>query len=115
MWRAVEIMRAVEAELKTCRSVHTGRAKLIATHGNRLVLYMALRSGLDPNDSDLEATKKKVPETINPIVERLIEATGRLYESSYPGNLFKNLTKCKNIAKEMGTGTSQSEYLFNQT
>ena len=115
MWRAVEIMRAVEAELKTSRSACQGKAKLIATHGNRFILHMAFRSSLDSDDADLDATKKRVPSTVETILQRLINATAKLYESSYPSNLFKNLTKCKELAKEMGTVAVDKGVLFNQT
>lgn len=101
MYRAVEIMRAIEAELKTFRSNHIGKPKLIATHGNRFVFHMACRFGLDPDDPDLNGTRNKVPHTVATVLRRLIDATIKLYDTSYPSNLFKNLTKCKDLATEL--------------
>ncbi len=101
MWRAVEIMRTVETELKTFQSTTYGKPKLIATHGNRFVLHMAFHSNLDPNNADLEATRKAIPDVVKMILIGLISATMKLYDSSYPSNLFKNLSKCKELAKEM--------------
>lgn len=101
MWRAVEIMRAVEAQLKADQSASEGKVKLIATHGNRFVLHMVFRSGLDPDGSDLDATREAVPPAVKSTLSSLIDATKKLYESSYPSNLFKNLTKCRNLASEM--------------
>jgi hypothetical protein len=101
MWRAVEIMRAVEAELKIYQAANEGKIRLIATHGNRFVLHMIFRSGVDPNNVDLDATIKTLHETVIDVLAGLIDATVKLYESSYPSNLFKNLTKCRELANEM--------------
>jgi hypothetical protein len=99
MWHAVEIMRMVESELKSYQATHKGKPKLIATHGNRFILHMAQRSALDINK--IEEARKAVPNAINGILERLIAATEKLYEDSYPSNLFKNLTKCEALAEEL--------------
>jgi hypothetical protein len=101
MWRAVEIMRAVETELKEYQVANEGKIRLIATHGNRFVLHMIFRSGLDPDSTDLEATLKQVPDAVLSVLEKLIQATMALYDSSYPSNLFKNQTKCRELAKYM--------------
>jgi hypothetical protein len=60
---------------------------------------MAQRSALDINK--IEEARKAVPNAINGILERLIAATEKLYEDSYPSNLFKNLTKCEALAEEL--------------
>ena len=101
MWRAVEIMRAVETELKAFQSNTEGKPKLIATHGNRFVLHAILHSALDPNSADLDATRKAVPKAVDAALASLIAATMKLYKDSYPSNLFKNLSKCRELAKEM--------------
>lgn len=95
-------MRAVETELKTFASTYEGKTRLIATHGNRFVLHVAFRSALDPDSVDLEAIRKKVPTAVEAILKQLIAATVKLYDSSYPSNLFKNLKKCKALGQEMG-------------
>lgn len=101
MWRCVEIMRAVEAQLKTFQSSTEGKPKLIATHGNRFILHRVFRSGVDPDNADLEATLIAVPGAVINAWVSLYQATIRLYEASYPSNLFKNLTKCRELSKEM--------------
>ena len=75
MWLAVEIMRAVDVELKAFQVSTEGKPKLIATHGNRFVLHMVLRSALDPNNADLEATRKAVPKAVESALASLIAAT----------------------------------------
>lgn len=109
MWRTVEIMRAVEAELKASASARQGKPRLIASHGNRFILHMAFRSGLDPDDTDLEATKKEVPAMVGAILEKLIAVIAEHYKSSYPASLFKNLTMCRELAQEMGTVKKEVE------
>jgi len=101
MWRSVEIMRTVEAELKSFQAANEGKPRLIATHGNRFVLHMIFRSDVGPDGGDLEAARKAVPLAVQNTLTRLIDATLKLYESSYPSNLFKNLSKCRELAKEM--------------
>jgi hypothetical protein len=101
MWHAVEIMRAVEASLKTIQANSESKPKLIATHGNRFILHMVFRSGLDPDNPDLAATLARVPDAVVNSWADLFGATMKLYEASYPSNLFKNLTKCRELAKEI--------------
>lgn len=106
MWRAVEIMRAVESYLKTIQASTESKMKLIATHGNRFILHMAFRAGLDPNNADLDSTLKAVPGVVVDVWADLFGATMKLYEASYPSNLFKNLTKCRELAKEISRETT---------
>jgi hypothetical protein len=98
MWNAVEIMRSVEAILKTYQSESEGKAKLIATHGNRFVLHMIFRS-MDPDKvDDVNALRQNIEEAVRTTLDQLIAATMKLYEASYPSNLFKNLAKCRELA-----------------
>jgi len=99
--KAVEIMRAVEAELKAFQPTAEGKPKLIATHGNRFVLHILFRSGVDVRNSDSDATRKQIPAVVKQAVNGLIAATTKAYADAYPSNLFKNLSKCKELEKEM--------------
>lgn len=103
MWHYVEIMREVESTLKQIQSSSEGKPKLIATHGNRFVLHMVFNS-LSPatlDDNDLLATKKAASSVVQNIWAQLSGAAMQLYETSYPATLFKNLSKCRELAKEM--------------
>jgi hypothetical protein len=93
MWKAVEIMRLVELELRAFQSTHEGKPRLIATHGNRFVLHMVFRLGLDPDSIDLQKAREVIPDIVKSILEKLIWTVMKLYESSYPSNLFKNLRR----------------------
>ena len=67
---------------------------MIAPHGNRF-------ASLDPENADLAGIKSTVPNAVVAVLDVLIEATKKLYDQSYPSNLFKNLTECKELSKEM--------------
>lgn len=113
LWRAVEIMRAVEAMLKELQAEAAGKDKLIAIHGNRLVLHLVLAelgsavlddSSIDPA-SVLERAKLLAPA----VLQKVVAATLEKFPSAYPGNLFKNATKCKRLIESIrakdGKGT----------
>jgi hypothetical protein len=101
MWRAVEVMRSVDSELRSYQLNHEGKNRLIATHGNRFVLHMIFQSGIDLNDENLDATIELAKSQAATTLSELIEATMSLYETSYPSNLFKNLSKCRELKKYM--------------
>ncbi len=102
MWKAVEIMRAVDAELKRLMSARQGEARQIASHGNRFILHVAFQSGLDP-DGDLEINRQKVPTVVEAILDRLIRAITVLCKTPYyAGSLFKNASKCRELAEKIG-------------
>jgi hypothetical protein len=106
LWRVVEIMRIVDSELKGFQATLEGKQKLIAIHGNRLVLHMVFRvASLKADDptTDLEPLRQQVPAVAKEILEKLFDAIVMLYPSAYPSNLFKNLTKCKELAKEIAS------------
>jgi hypothetical protein len=108
MWHAVEIMRAVDAELIRAVSARQGEARQIAKHANRFILHMVFQSGLDP-DGDLNANRQKVPAVVEVILDSLIRAiTAPNEPSCYAGSLFKNASKCRALADQIGTVRAES-------
>jgi hypothetical protein len=103
MWHAVEIMRMVESDLRQMQSVSEGKPKLIATHGNRFVLHMLFQVAVDLDKFDMASANKIVTHGLKNILASLIDATMKLYKDSYPSNLFKNLSKCRDLAKEIAS------------
>jgi hypothetical protein len=101
LWRAVEVMRAVDAMLKELHAIQGGRVRLIATHGNRFILHIVFRAlpyiYLDDFDTQLPVVKQAAIAAL----AVLVAPEKRLFESSYPSNFFKNATKCKKTAGEM--------------
>lgn len=100
LWRAVEVLRSVDAVLKHVQSMTEGKERLIAIHGNRLLLYFvfqALGSSIfEIEDADVEMTR--IPVIVREAFSKLKAEILKSYSSAYPASLFKNVTKCKAIA-----------------
>lgn len=99
LWRAVEILRAVDVFLKYEQRSREGKEKLCAIHGNRVVLYLIFKElGPDLFDSDSIAPfLEKVPHLTTMYLEKIAKEIEANYSSSYVGNVFKNISKCKAI------------------
>lgn len=98
IWNLVQILRDVERELSDLLSTLDGRQKLLCIHGNRFLQWIIFKK--------LGVTKKSLYVDISPnINDTLISAFNdvsrvvlKSYADSYPASLFKNQTKCKEIA-----------------
>jgi hypothetical protein len=111
MWRCVEILRAVDAALRQEQAARDGREKLIAVHGNRFVLHGVIRklpaTELNDSASDTEALKAQVPALTTEILMRTIAEAKALYPNAYPSNLFKNVSKCRDLIAHALTPISE--------
>jgi AIPR protein len=98
MWRAVEALRIVDGWLKVAAATRDGKDKLVAIHGNRMVLYLIFRKSgealFDASQIDVTEAKTSVDDCIDAITAQILIE----YSTSYPAQLFKNITKCKRIA-----------------
>lgn len=99
LWRSVEMMRAVDDFLKQEQKKLEGKDKHCAVHGNRVILYLVFRQlGNSVFDSeDIKPYVNRVPELIPSYLEKMSAYIANHYSSSYVGNVFKNITKCKEI------------------
>ena len=102
MWRTVEIMRIVDSVLKNASSERSGRERLVAVHGNRLVLHLVFRHlTRDKSDEpkyDMQPVKDEAVELTHKVLAALIEGVDLKYANAYPNSLFKNATKCTDVA-----------------
>jgi hypothetical protein len=99
LWRAIEVLRRVDAFLKVEQGNREGKERLIAIHGNRVLLYLIFRA-LAPNvlDQDnADAEMSRIPELAEDRLARLIKEVVKNHSASYAGNIFKNTTKCSAI------------------
>ena len=68
LWRAVQVLRAVESRLETRREALSGRARSVAVQGNRIVLHLVFRelevSIIDDPDADWDAQVNTVDATV---------------------------------------------------
>lgn len=101
LWRLVEIMRVVEKKLLVEKNERTGKEKLFATHANKIILHLIYKQ-LDKEFFD--TSKILTQENIKTIEEKLVfflEAVAReandLYPDSYPANICRTQSKCKEI------------------
>jgi hypothetical protein len=100
VWRSVAVMRAVDATLLTIQRSEQGRRRQVGVHGNRLILHTVLRSlpieafleGHDPPDLDQARALTKSA------FESMCSKIDRDYEGNYLASLFKNQTRCKDVA-----------------
>jgi hypothetical protein len=104
LWRAVEMLRAVDAFLKQEQKKMDGKEKLCAIHGNRVLLYLVFKERIphvfdaDSIDEDLAS----IPSLVTGYLSKMTKEVETNYSSSYVGNVFKNITKCKAIVAAIG-------------
>jgi hypothetical protein len=97
VWHRVEVLRLVDAELAERQRELAGRSKLVAVHGNRLtahLVFQMLPCVLDGTRPLGEA----VPVLTSKHLEHLIEEVERQFPDGYIASLFKNATKCRQLA-----------------
>jgi len=101
LWRCVEIMRTVESVLKEEQIKREARNRLIAIHGNRLILNrifgaLSTEEFDDPN-LDVDFAKTLASEETVRVLDKLTTIVNEKFSKSYPANLFKNKSKCAEI------------------
>lgn len=103
VWRAVEVLRAVDVALKTAQADTEGKERLVAIHGNRFILHLVFKAApselLGNTKTKLDTFLASVPDVTDRIRKKVLDATMALYPTAYPSNLFKNVTKCRELAK----------------
>lgn len=101
VWRAVEIMRTVEATLKELGDTEPPRGDMVAVHGNRLILHCAfMNPGIKAfrnEHADFEEIKRLAAETARQVFVAMAQDVETYYENSYLATLFKNQNKCRDI------------------
>jgi AIPR protein len=105
LWRAVEVLRAVEAELTTQRHTLDGRDRLMAVHGNRLITALVV-ARLDPRaladpGYDFGPVLSTVAGLTRAVFASVRDFVAANYPANYPASIFKNATKCRDIAANL--------------
>jgi AIPR protein len=105
MWMAVEVLRFVDVTLKAIQALTDGKERLVAIHGNRLILHLVFRalgeSAIADGSSDADFGTK-IPQLTTEAFQKLFAEVEKSYSSSYPASLFKNVKKCKEIVAAIG-------------
>jgi hypothetical protein len=104
LWRAVEVLRNVDAFLRVEQRKREGKERLVVIHGNRVLLYLVFR-GLAPDvleQENADAEMARIPQVAEDRLARLIKEVVTNHSASYAGNIFKNTTKCTAIVSAIG-------------
>lgn len=112
LWRCVQTMRAVDAQLETRRRELEGRAKSTAVQGNRIALHLVFgeldMGRVDDPEFDWEAHAADVPGRTDAILSLMIDKVQKLYASNYITSLFKNAGRCEKLVAAVRTERSAS-------
>jgi hypothetical protein len=108
LWQAVSVLRITDSELKKEQQERSGKEQLIAIHGNRFVLHLVFQQlqrdlattpGVAGSENRVrELTREMLISTIHNVLVH--------YPTAYPASLFKNASKCRDIADRIQQGPS---------
>ncbi|ACV79025.1 AIPR family protein [Nakamurella multipartita] len=100
VWRSIQVLRMTEDLLRRAREKLDGREKLIATHGNRVVLHLLFRrcdtSSIGDPDHDWESELEKIKGEFEGILEKVFAIVEGEFPG-YPASLFKNASKVQSL------------------
>ena len=84
----------------------TGKERLVCIHGNRFIEYCYLqkfisKEGFNSQIMNIDALSEEVETTIDGKINKICNVLNELFTDSYPANVFKNTSKCRNIYEEI--------------
>ncbi|KAA8501559.1 AIPR family protein [Mediterraneibacter catenae] len=104
---SVLILRATEEYLQSKKTGLSGKEYLVCTHGNRFIEHWILQELKNKEGfserviGDFEEDVRNIVDTMVPLI---IQQINTYYSESYPANIFKNVTKCKEIERHLLSG-----------
>jgi hypothetical protein len=99
LWRAVEVLRAVDDTLRDEQENLEGRDRQVAVHGNRLIAH-AVFAAMPKNAleiRDMEIITVGVPELTHRALSEVRQIVERDYSSNILAALFKNASRCRDV------------------
>ena len=106
---SVLYMREVERCLQDKKEqVNSNRERLVCIHANRFILHFILKDkGKSENFNisviDKESIQNGVISLVDVLVDQTTQFIDELFPESYPANIFKNSTKCKQLEEKFNT------------
>jgi hypothetical protein len=98
IWETVQTLRAIDVALRSEAQQYTGRDALVCVHGNRFIQWATFKAlGLQPG-FNFAQIEKSTPGAVHTTVTKVVAAVKNHYADSYPASLFKNLSKCRELA-----------------
>jgi len=106
VWRAVCTMRQVESVLRELRfRAPEGRPRALIVQGNRVVLWGVFKrlnlSRISDPDLDWNETKEAINKATIDVHNKLGMEVERLFPYNYITSLFKNSTRCRELAAHL--------------
>jgi hypothetical protein len=115
LWRLVELLRVIDDALRDELSTRTGRERMVAVHGNRFVAHRVFRqltltkSELDDPDHDVTALHASASRLVSKELVSTAKAIKRLFAKSYIQSLFKNSSKCQELADSLESVSAKTK------
>jgi AIPR protein len=105
LWEAVTVLRNVESELSAEQQNRAGKEQLIAIHGNRFVLHLVFQQlqAAAVNNTATQEFATRTRELTRDMLAGTIRNVLDHYPTAYPAMLFKNATKCRDLARRILT------------
>lgn len=101
LWRAVQVLRAVEGRLEARRAELDGRARSVAVQGNRIVLHLVFRqldlSIIDDPEADWDGEIAEIESKVDELLDELVTQVEVEYPNNYITSLFKNRGRCVDL------------------
>jgi hypothetical protein len=98
VWCHVSVLRAVDAELDSAQRSLQGRPKTVAVQGNRLIAHLVFDWLRRASELSEDTRLVRVTPTTSQILHHVIRHVEADFADSYVTSLFKNTTKCRQIA-----------------
>jgi hypothetical protein len=102
VWNAVRVLRVVDGELEAAQHGLYGRDRTVAKQGNRLVAHLVFaemhRRELGGAGEDWTPLLGTIPPLVELVLALLIKHVGAQFADNYVTSLFKNVTKCRQLA-----------------
>lgn len=99
---SVIVIRILEKYLQKMKEKLSGRERLVTVHGNRFIAYCVLQQmkkefALSESVISTEKLQERTQDIAQHIFVTITKAMNVLYSESYPANIFKNVSKCREI------------------
>lgn len=106
LFNGVQVMRVVDALIKTKEVSSTGRKRLVLIHGNRFLLHLVLEQVKGMQGFETEyLLKETIEQVVGPIFamkwDVVYDAMERLFSDAYPANIYKNVGRITQIKKAL--------------
>ncbi|MCB4825279.1 AIPR family protein [Roseicella aerolata] len=107
LWHLVQILREIDSALEDLRYfVSDARVKSVIINGNRLVAHIVFRNFICANIGLVYFKILDHTDTLHVLTQQVVikiaEVIVDCYGDSYLAHLFKNLSKCKDVANQVG-------------